>query len=76
MVGSAPDYEVDSLFYFFLDQVVDWAEEFDINLILDNHTFDPIAATDPGYWKYPNPGMDPNSGAFMSPDQPIYFMKC
>lgn len=47
MVGSAPEYKVDSLFYFFLDQVVDWAEELEINLILDNHTFDPIDATDP-----------------------------
>lgn len=47
MVGSAPEYEVDSLFYFFLDQVVGWAEELEIHLILDNHTFDPSEATDP-----------------------------
>ncbi|MEQ9308154.1 MAG: cellulase family glycosylhydrolase [Balneolaceae bacterium] len=47
MVGEAPDYKVDSLFYFFLDQVIDWAEEIEINLILDNHTFDPIEPTDP-----------------------------
>lgn len=47
MVGEAPDYNVDSLFYFFLDQVVGWAEELEINLILDNHTFDPSEATDP-----------------------------
>lgn len=47
MVGEAPDYTVDPLFYFFLDQVVDWAEELELNLILDNHTFDPIDATDP-----------------------------
>lgn len=47
MVGDAPEYKVDSLFYFFLDQVVGWAEELEINLILDNHTFDPIDATDP-----------------------------
>ncbi|GAB5407710.1 MAG: hypothetical protein BalsKO_00750 [Balneolaceae bacterium] len=47
MVGPAPDYKVDSLFYFFLDQVVDWAEELEIHLILDNHTFDPSEATDP-----------------------------
>ncbi len=47
MVGPAPDYKVDSLFYFFLDQVVDWAEELEVNLILDNHTFDPSETTDP-----------------------------
>jgi len=47
MVGPAPDYKVDSLFYFFLDQAVEWAEELEINLILDNHTFDPSEATDP-----------------------------
>ncbi len=47
MVGPAPEYKVDSLFYFFLDQVVDWAEELEVNLILDNHTFDPSEATDP-----------------------------
>tara|TARA_R110000868_G_scaffold235273_6_gene489068 strand:- start:5791 stop:7761 length:1971 start_codon:yes stop_codon:yes gene_type:complete len=47
MVGPAPEYKVDSLFYFFLDQAVDWAEELELNLILDNHTFDPNEATDP-----------------------------
>ena len=47
MVGSAPDYPLDSLFLFFLDQVVDWAEELEIHLILDNHTFDPSEDTDP-----------------------------
>jgi len=47
MVGTAPEYKVDSLLYFFLDQVVDWAEELEINLILDNHSFHPIIATDP-----------------------------
>ncbi|MCG8374525.1 MAG: cellulase family glycosylhydrolase [Balneolales bacterium] len=47
MVGDAPDYALDSLFLFFLDQAVDWAEELEMNLILDNHTFDPSVATDP-----------------------------
>ncbi len=47
MVGPAPDYKVDSLFYFFLDQAVDWAEELEMHLILDNHTFDPSESTDP-----------------------------
>lgn len=47
MVGPAPEYKVDSLLYFFLDQVVDWAEELELNLILDNHSFDPIVPTSP-----------------------------
>lgn len=47
MVGPKPEYQVDSLLYFFLDQVVDWAEELELNLILDNHSFDPIIPTSP-----------------------------
>ncbi|MEO0334062.1 MAG: cellulase family glycosylhydrolase, partial [Bacteroidota bacterium] len=38
---------VDPLFYEFLDLVIDWTEELDIHLILDNHTFDPAESTDP-----------------------------
>lgn len=33
-----PDYTLDPLFFSFLDQVVTWAEELEIYLILDNHT--------------------------------------
>ncbi len=47
MTNGAPDYEIDPLFYTFMDQVVDWAEELQIHLILDNHTFDPSGNTDP-----------------------------
>ncbi len=47
MAGEAPDYKIDTLFYYFLDQVVDWAEELEIHLIIDNHTFDPSESTDP-----------------------------
>ncbi len=47
MTSGAPDYTLDPLFLSFLDQAVDWAEELDIHLILDNHTFDPSAPTDP-----------------------------
>ncbi|MFH1195051.1 MAG: cellulase family glycosylhydrolase [bacterium] len=47
MTNGAPDYTIDPLFYFFLDQVVDWAEEQQIHLILDNHTFDVTLDTDP-----------------------------
>ncbi len=47
MTGGPPDYVIDPLLYMFLDQVIDWAEELQINLLLDNHTFDPIEPTDP-----------------------------
>ena len=47
MTGGAPDYTVDPLFFYFLDQIVDWCEELEIHLILDNHTFDVTANTDP-----------------------------
>ncbi len=47
MTNGAPDYVPDPLFLEFLDQAVDWAEELQISLILDNHTFDVTANTDP-----------------------------
>ncbi len=47
MTDGAPNYNIDPLFYTFLDQVVNWAEELQMHLILDNHTFDPAANTDP-----------------------------
>ena len=47
MTRGVPSYTIDPLFYPLLDQVVDWAEALEIHLILDNHTFDPAANTDP-----------------------------
>ncbi len=47
MTNGEPDYTLDPLFLNMLDQVVDWAEELQIHLILDNHTFDPDIATTP-----------------------------
>jgi len=47
MTSGAPDHVPDPLFLNFLDQVVDWAEELEIHLILDNHTFDVSSDTDP-----------------------------
>lgn len=47
MTNGAPDYTIDPLFYNFLDKVVDWSEELNLYLILDNHTFDPILPTSP-----------------------------
>ncbi|MCI0514008.1 glycoside hydrolase family 5 protein, partial [candidate division KSB1 bacterium] len=47
MTDGAPNYTIDPLFFYFFDQVLDWAEELELHLILDNHTFDPAADTDP-----------------------------
>ena len=47
MTNGSPDYVIDPLFFDFMDQVVDWAEELQIHLLLDNHTFDPNVDTQP-----------------------------
>ncbi len=47
MTTGAPDYTIDPLFFYFLDQIIDWAEELQIHLLLDNHTFDPATDTAP-----------------------------
>ena len=47
MVTNTNDYELDPLFLTFLDDVIDWAEELELHLILDNHTFNPSVSTDP-----------------------------
>ncbi len=47
MVDNTYDYTLDPLFLNFLDQVIDWAEELELHLILDNHTFDPSVPTTP-----------------------------
>ena len=47
MTNGEPDYILDPLFLAFLDEAATWAEELQLHLILDNHTFDPAANTDP-----------------------------
>lgn len=47
MTSGQPDYTIDPLFLSLLDRVVDWADELQLHLILDNHTFDPAANTSP-----------------------------
>jgi len=40
MTSGAPNYVIDPLFYTYLDQVIDWTEELQLNLIIDNHTIE------------------------------------
>ncbi|MFZ1290685.1 MAG: cellulase family glycosylhydrolase [Melioribacteraceae bacterium] len=47
MTDGAPNYTLDPTFLQFLDSVVIWSEEININLILDNHSFDPAVSTNP-----------------------------
>jgi len=45
MTGGAPDYKLDPLLLEFLDIAVNWAEKYEIYLIIDNHSFDPVQPT-------------------------------
>jgi endoglucanase len=47
MTNGSPDYTIDPLFFDFLDQAVNWAEELNLYLILDNHSTDDIASKNP-----------------------------
>ncbi len=47
MSETTPDYAIDPLLFFFLDQIIDWAEELQLHLILDNHSFDVNMNTSP-----------------------------
>ena len=40
MTGGSPDYTIDPLLFTLLDPVVDWAEQLNLHLILDNHSVD------------------------------------
>jgi len=42
MTSGAPDYTIDPLLFKFLDIAVDWAEKYEIYIIIDNHSFDPV----------------------------------
>ncbi|MDR0503458.1 MAG: glycoside hydrolase family 5 protein [Treponema sp.] len=45
MTDGSPNYRLDPLLLKFLDFAVDWAEKHEIYLIIDNHSFDPVAKT-------------------------------
>ncbi len=47
MTSGEPDYILDTIFTEFLGEVISWAEELEIYLILDNHTFSVVDDTDP-----------------------------
>ncbi|MDZ7345786.1 MAG: glycoside hydrolase family 5 protein, partial [candidate division KSB1 bacterium] len=51
MHAGPPEYKLDPILYHFLDQVIDWAEELEIYLILDYHTYDATLFTDPNLEK-------------------------
>ncbi|MFA5973779.1 MAG: cellulase family glycosylhydrolase [Lentimicrobiaceae bacterium] len=47
MTAGAPDYIIDPLLFSFLDSAVNWAEELQLYLLIDNHSFDPSSNTSP-----------------------------
>jgi len=46
MTMGAPEYVLDPLLLKLLDTAVDWAEKHQLYIIIDNHSFDPVAPTD------------------------------
>jgi len=46
MTLGAPEYTLDPLLLKFLDTAVGWAEKHQLYIIIDNHSFDPVAPTD------------------------------
>jgi len=42
---GAPDYTLDPLLLEFMDTAVDWAEKYKLYIIIDNHSYDPVAPT-------------------------------
>lgn len=47
MTSGSPSYTLDPFYLAFVDSVINWCEELDIYLILDNHSFDPNIDTSP-----------------------------
>jgi endoglucanase len=47
LAGPAPEYELDTLFFEFLDMAVDRAEAAGLFIVLLDGSWDPVAATDP-----------------------------
>jgi endoglucanase len=47
MTSGAPAYTLDPLLVKFLKIAVDWAEKYEIYIIIDNHSFDSVLPTDP-----------------------------
>jgi endoglucanase len=44
---GAPDYTLDPLLVQYLNTAVDWAEKYQLCIIIDNHSFHPVLPTDP-----------------------------
>ena len=45
MTNGEPNYALDPLLVKFLKIAVDWAEKYEIYIIIDNHSFDPVLST-------------------------------
>jgi endoglucanase len=47
MTSGSPSFTLDPLYVSFLDSVINWCEDLQIYLIIDNHSFDPNVNTSP-----------------------------
>ncbi len=73
MTDGAPDYILDDIFIENLLEVADWAEELQIHLILDNHTFSPSEDTDPGVGTILNKVWEQMAAEFADRSEYIYY---
>lgn len=73
MTDGPPNYLLDDIFLENLKQVIDWAEELQIHLILDNHTFSPSIDTDPGVGKILNKVWAQMAQEFADRSEYIYY---
>lgn len=47
MTLGAPEFKIDPHFLAYLDSAINWAEELNLYLLIDNHSFDPSTSTSP-----------------------------
>jgi len=73
MTNGSPDYIPHPLFLQFLDSAVTWSEELQIHLIIDNHTFDPSASTDPNIGNILNKVWNNMARHYKNRSQYIYY---
>jgi len=73
MSSGEPDYILDPLLLFFLDQIIDWTEALGMHLILDNHSFDDGEPTTPAIYTPLSKVWPQLAEHFLGRDSTLYF---
>ncbi len=73
MTSGSPEYNLDPLLFAYLDEIVNWIEELKLNLILDNHYFDPEGDTNPNIGDILNPVWKQMAEHFKDRSMLLYF---